>query len=26
MDMANMEIFHERDYIEALEYVGIFPK
>jgi hypothetical protein len=26
MDMANMQIFHERDYIEALEYIGIFSK
>lgn len=26
MDMANMEIFPERDYIEALSYVGILPE
>jgi hypothetical protein len=24
MDMANMKMFNERDYIEALDYVGIF--
>ena len=24
MDMANMKLFDERDYIEALDYVGIF--
>ena len=23
-DMTNMKIFHERDYIEALDYIGIF--
>jgi hypothetical protein len=26
MDMSNMEIFHERDYIEALSYIGILPE
>ena len=26
MDMANMKIFHERDYIEALSYLGILPE
>ena len=24
MDMPNMKIFHERDYIEALDYIGVF--
>jgi hypothetical protein len=24
MDMPNMKMFHERDYIEALDYIGIF--
>jgi hypothetical protein len=24
MDMQNMKIFHERDYIEALDYINIF--
>jgi len=24
MDMANMRVFSERDYIEALDYIGIF--
>ena len=24
MDMANMKMFNERDYIEALDYVGVF--
>jgi hypothetical protein len=24
MDMANMKMFDERDYIEALDYIGIF--
>jgi hypothetical protein len=24
MDMPNMRMFHERDYIEALDFVGIF--
>jgi hypothetical protein len=24
MDMANMKMFNERDYIEALDYIGIF--
>lgn len=26
MDMANMKIFHERDYIDALSYLGILPE
>lgn len=26
MDMANMKVFEERDYIEALSYVGILPE
>jgi len=26
MDMANMKIFQERDYIEALSYIGILPE
>jgi hypothetical protein len=26
MDMANMQIFHERDYLEALSYLNILPK
>ena len=26
MDMANMQIFHERDYLEALSFVGILPE
>jgi hypothetical protein len=25
MDMKNMQLFEERDYIEALSYVGILP-
>ena len=25
MDMANMKVFEERDYIEALSYIGILP-
>jgi hypothetical protein len=24
MDMANLKSFHERDYIEALDYIGVF--
>ena len=24
MDMANMKVFPERDYIEALDYIGVF--
>jgi len=24
MDMANMKTFYERDYIEALDYIGVF--
>jgi hypothetical protein len=24
IDMPNMKMFHERDYIEALDYIGIF--
>ena len=26
MDMVNLKSFHERDYIEALDYIGIFSK
>ena len=26
MDMANMKIFHERDYLDALSYIGILPE
>lgn len=26
MDMANMKVFHERDYLEALSFVGILPE
>ena len=26
MDMANMKVFEERDYIEALSYVGVLPE
>lgn len=26
MDMANLKHFEERDYMEALEYIGIFDK
>jgi len=26
MDMTNMQIFHERDYLEALSYLNILPK
>jgi len=26
MDMANMQIFEERDYIEALSFIGILPE
>jgi hypothetical protein len=26
MDMANMQVFHERDYLEALSYLNILPK
>lgn len=26
MDMKNMKIFKERDYIEALSYIGILPE
>lgn len=26
MDMANLKHFNERDYIEALEYIGMFDK
>lgn len=26
MDMANMKIFPERDYLEALSYIGILPE
>jgi hypothetical protein len=26
MDMANMKMFNERDYIEALDYIGMFQK
>ena len=25
MDMDNMQIFHERDYIDALSFVGVLP-
>jgi hypothetical protein len=25
MDMKNMQLFEERDYIEALSYIGILP-
>lgn len=25
MDMENMQIFHERDYIDALSFVGVLP-
>jgi hypothetical protein len=24
IDMPNMKMFHERDYIEALDYIGVF--
>ena len=26
MDMKNMKSFHERDYIDALSYIGIIPE
>lgn len=26
MDMANMKVFKERDYIEALSYIGVLPE
>lgn len=26
MDMANMKVFQERDYIEALSYIGVLPE
>ena len=26
MDMKNMKMFEERDYIEALSYIGILPE
>jgi hypothetical protein len=26
MDMKNLKEFHERDYIEALSYIGILPE
>jgi hypothetical protein len=26
MDMTNMKIFHERDYIDALSHIGILPE
>jgi len=26
MDMKNLKEFHERDYIEALSYIGIIPE
>jgi hypothetical protein len=26
MDLENMEIFAERDYIEALSFIGILPE
>jgi hypothetical protein len=26
MDMANMQIFHERDFIEALSAIGLLPE
>ena len=26
MDMKNMKMFGERDYIEALSYIGILPE
>jgi hypothetical protein len=26
MDMANMKIFEERDYMEALSYIGVLPE
>ena len=26
MDMTNMKLFSERDYIEALDYIGVFQK
>jgi len=26
MDMANMKVFEERDYIEALSYIGVLPE
>jgi hypothetical protein len=26
MDMSNMKIFPERDYIEALSYIGVLPE
>jgi hypothetical protein len=26
MDMKNMQLFEERDYIEALSYIGILPE
>jgi len=25
MDMDNMQIFHERDYIDALSFIGVLP-
>jgi hypothetical protein len=25
MDMANMKVFEERDYIEALSYINVLP-
>jgi len=26
MDMTNMQVFEERDYIEAMDYIGVFKK
>ncbi len=26
MDMANMKVYHERDYIDALSFIGILPE
>lgn len=26
MDMTNMKLFHERDYIDALSYIGVLPE